>query len=49
MYDNYCKKSANGEIYKIDYLVVWFMDDTKLIFSPQNWHNVEYIGSKPNI
>lgn len=36
MYDNYCKKSANGEIYKIDYLVVWFMDDIKVdIFSPK--------------
>lgn len=30
MYDNYCKKLVNGEIYKIDYFVVWFMDDIKV-------------------
>lgn len=30
MYDNFCKKLVNGEIFKIVYFVVWFMDDNKV-------------------
>lgn len=44
IYENYCKKTPNGEILKKVYLAVWSRDNIKVdFFSFKRWHIVVYI------